>query len=166
MLRPYLSVNETLDERGSIVRDMNAPDLVAMNAGMVDRILAGPAQPYPDGGYALRVVRTTGRRTGTQRATPLGVVRVDDLLYLVTPDRSRAWARNIDADAAVVLDPDGDARTAVPAPPEQAVPAIAAYLRAMQVPWALKAFPVGPDDGPETIAEHLDTIAVYRLDPR
>ena len=145
---------------------MNAPDLVAMNAGMVDRILSGPAQPYPEGGYALRVVRTTGRRTGAARATPLGVVRVDDLLYLVTPDRSRAWALNIDADPAVVLDPDNDGRSAVPAPPEQAVPAVSAYLRARQVPWALKAFPVGPDDSPETIAAHLDTIAVYRLDPR
>lgn len=143
---------------------MTMPDLVAMNASMSEKILTDPAQPYVEGGYALRVVHTTGRRSGQRRTTPLGIVQVDGRLYLVTPDRSRAWVANIDADPAVVLDPGDDARTAVPAPAAEAAPVVSAYLRSMQVPWALRAFPVGPQAGPEEITAHLDTIAVYRLD--
>lgn len=144
---------------------MATPDLVAMNAAMTRKILDEPLQPLVEGGYALRVVHTVGRRSRARRATPLGVVQVDDLLYLVSPDRSRAWVRNLDAEPACVLDPGDDARTAVPAPPDQAVPVIRAYLRSMRVPWALRAFPVGPDASPEQVTAHLASIAVYRLDP-
>jgi len=34
----------------------------------------------------------------------------------------------------------------------------------MRAPWALRAFPVGPDAGLAEIVDHLHTIAVYRLD--
>jgi deazaflavin-dependent oxidoreductase (nitroreductase family) len=142
------------------------PDLVAMNATMSQKILAEPAQPLVENGYALRVVHTTGRRSGERRATPLGVVQIDGRLYLISPDRGRAWVRNLDADPACTLAPGSDERTAVPAPPEEAAPAISAYLTAMRVPWALQAFPVGPEASLAEITAHLDTIAVYRLDPR
>lgn len=145
---------------------MTMPDLVAMNASMSRKILDEPAQPLVEGGYALRVVHTTGRRSGERRATPLGVVQIDGALYLISPDRSRAWVRNLEADPACDLGPGDDPRTAVPAPPEEAAPAISAYLTAMQVPWALRAFPVSPEASLDEITAHLDTIAVYRLDPR
>ncbi len=137
-----------------------------MNTAMTQKILGEPPQPLVEGGYALRVVHTVGRRSRVRRATPLGVVQVDGGLYLVSPDRGRAWVRNLEADPACVLDPGDDARTAVPAPPDQAVQAIGAYLRSMHVPWALRAFPIGPDASPQAITAHLDTIAVFRLDPR
>ncbi len=137
-----------------------------MNATMADKILHEAVQPYRDGGYALRVVRTTGRRSGQQRYTPLGVVQVDGALYLISPDLGRDWVRNLDADPHLVLDPGTDARTAVGVPPDEAARAVAAYLRSMRVPWALRAFPVGPEAGPAEIRGHLDMIAVYRLDPR
>jgi deazaflavin-dependent oxidoreductase (nitroreductase family) len=145
---------------------MTAPDLVAMNAAMSTRILAEPPQPLVEGGYALRVVRTTGRSSGSPRTTPLGVVQHDGALYLVSPDPGRDWVRNLSADPACVLDPGDDARTAVPAPPEQAAPVVSAYLRAMTQPWALRAFPVGPEASLEEITAHLDGMAVLRLDPR
>ncbi len=144
---------------------MPRPDLAAMNTAMVDKILVEPPQPFVKGGYALRVVRTTGRRSGTLHATPLGVVERDGALYLVTPDRGRDWFRNIEANPALTLDPGDDARTAVPAPAAEAARAVATYLRSMQVPWALRAFPIGPQASLDEIAEHLDTIGVYRLDP-
>jgi len=143
---------------------VSQPDLVAMNAAMTDKILEEPAQPYREGGYALRVARTTGRRSGQQRSTPLGVVQVDGVLYLVSPNRGRDWVRNLEGDPHLVLDPGGDPRTAVPAEPGQAARAVSAYLRSMRAPWALRAFPVGPDAGLAEIVDHLDTIAVYRLD--
>jgi deazaflavin-dependent oxidoreductase (nitroreductase family) len=142
------------------------PDLVAMNATMSQKILAEPAQPLVENGYALRVVHTTGRRSGERRATPLGAVQIDGRLYLISPDRSRAWVRNLDAEPACTLAPGADERTAVPAPAAEAAPAVSAYLRAMQVPWALRAFPVGPEASLEEITAHLHSIAVYRLDPR
>ena len=142
------------------------PDLVAMNATMSQKILAEPAQPLVENGYALRVVRTTGRRSGERRTTPLGVVQIAGQLYLISPVRSRAWVRNLDADPACTLDPGADERTAVPASPEEAAPAVSAYLKAMSVPWALQAFPVGPEASLEEITAHLDTIVVYRLDQR
>ena len=84
-----------------------------MNAAMTDKILEDAVQPYREGGYALRVVRTTGRHSGQQRSTPLGVVQVDGALYLISPDRGRDWVRNLDRDPRLVLDPGEDARTAV-----------------------------------------------------
>lgn len=142
------------------------PDLVAMNATMSQKILAEPAQPLVEDGYALRVVHTTGRRSGEQRSTPLGVVQVGGRLYLVSPDTGRAWVRNLDADPRCELAPGHDLRTAVPAASQEAAPVISAYLRAMQVPWALRAFPIGPEASLEEITAHLDSIAVYRLDAR
>ena len=135
-----------------------------MNTTMTDKILAEPTHPYREGGYALRVVRTTGRRSGQRRSTPLGVVQVDGDLYLISPDRGRDWVRNLEKDPHLVLDPGGEPRTAVAAKPAQAAPAVSAYLRSMRVPWALRAFPVGPEAGLAEITEHLATIAVYRLD--
>jgi deazaflavin-dependent oxidoreductase (nitroreductase family) len=144
---------------------MGASDVRAVNRDMTERLLAAPARPYEEGGYALRVVHTTGRSSGERRSTPLGVVQVGGRLYLVTPDRSRDWARNLEADPDVVLDPGDDPRTARQAPPDEATRAVAAYLRSMQVPWALRAFPVGPDSDLDEIGRHLDTIGVWRLDP-
>ena len=63
-----------------------------------------------------------------------------------------------------MLDPGGDPRAAVAAEPAQAARAVSAYLRSMRAPWALRAFPVGPDAGLAEIVDHLDTIAVYRLE--
>lgn len=162
----FISIVETLVHRGSTLGAVTMPDLVAMNATTSRKILDEPAQPLVEGGYALRVVHTTGRRSGERRATPLGVVQVDGALHLISPDRSRAWVRNIEADPHVELAPGEDPRRAVPADPEPAARAISAYLKAMQVPWALRAFPMSPEASHEEITEPLDSIAVYRLDPR
>lgn len=146
---------------------MTAPDLVTMNAAMSTRILGAPAQPFIEGGYTLRVVHMTGRVSGERRATPLGVVQIDGLHYLVSPDRARDWVRNLAADARCALAPGNDERVAVEADVEQAAPVVSAYLNGMrQMPWALQAFPVTPDATLDEITAHLDTIAVLRLDHR
>lgn len=148
---------------------MTAPDLVALNASMSTRILAEPATPYAEGAYVLRVVHTTGRRSGQRRTVPLGVVQLDGLHYLVSPDRNRAWVRNLDADPACTLATadSTEERTAVPAPPAVAAPVVSMYLQAMRdIPWAMRAFPVSPDASLDEITAHLGAIAVLRLDPR
>jgi len=92
------------------------------------------------------------------------VVQVDGALYLLSPNRGRDWVRNLDADPHLVLDPGGDPRTAVAAEPGLAARAVSANLRSMRAPWALRAFPIGPDAELAEIVDHLDTIAVYRLE--
>ncbi|RZT84795.1 deazaflavin-dependent oxidoreductase (nitroreductase family) [Pseudonocardia sediminis] len=138
-----------------------------MNASMVERILAAPATPIEEGGYALRVVRTVGRRSGERRATPLGAVRRDGYLYLVSPQAGRDWVRNLHADPWCAVEAGGERaeyRALVPEP-GAASAAVATYLRSVQAPWALKAFPVPADASEARIAEHLETMAVLRLDP-
>jgi deazaflavin-dependent oxidoreductase (nitroreductase family) len=144
------------------------PDVVAINAQMTRTILEGPAQPLAEGGYALRVLRSTGRRSGETRETPIGVLALDGREYLVSPDPGRAWVRNLRASpAAEIASADGSVQvTAAPAGPGETARVVAAYLRAVTVPWALRAFPVGPDASEEEITEHLDSLAVFRLEPR
>jgi deazaflavin-dependent oxidoreductase (nitroreductase family) len=137
------------------------------NAAMVERISGAPAEPIPDGGYGLRVIRTRGRRTGDVRSTPLGVLRHDGASYLVSPQAGRDWVRNLLADPWCEVVAGGESaeyRAATPSGSD-AVAAVGAYLRAVQVPWALTAFPVDADAGEARIAEHLDEMAVLRLDP-
>ncbi|MFC4945256.1 nitroreductase/quinone reductase family protein [Pseudonocardia sp. GCM10023141] len=147
---------------------MTAPDLVAMNQAMSARLQAAPAQPLVQGGYALRAVRTTGRRSGTSRTTPLAVVQLDGREYLVSPDPTRAWVRNLEAEPACELVSADETvqRTAVRAAAAEAAPVISAYLRSMQVPWALRAFPVPAEASIAEITEHIATIVTFRLDPR
>lgn len=143
---------------------MRDVDIAAINHQMVDKLLGEPAQAYVEGGYALRVVHTTGRRSGHRRSTPLGVIQLAGVLYLVTPDRGRDWVRNLDADPAVVLDPGAQRRVATPVSGASAARVVAAYLKAMTVPWAVRAFSVGPDANSDEIIANLDTIGVFRLD--
>lgn len=138
------------------------------NAAMVDRISAAPAEPIPDGGYALRVVRTRGRRSGEMRSTPLGVLGRGGALYLVSPQAGRDWVRNLlaDPECEVVAGGTSTSFSAVTPPSADAAGAVAGYLAAVQVPWALRAFPVAADAGQDEISAHLDEMAVLRLDPR
>lgn len=146
---------------------MSPPDPVTLNQTMSAKILAEPTQPLVDGGYALRVLQTVGRRSGEVRTTPLAVVVLHGRHHLVSPDPTRAWVRNLDADPACALaSADGKAeRTAVRVPAAEAAPVVSCYLRAMRVPWALRAFPVAPDASLDEITAHLDTIVVFRLEP-
>ncbi|WP_433801067.1 nitroreductase family deazaflavin-dependent oxidoreductase [Actinomycetospora sp. CA-084318] len=142
-------------------------DARAMNRQMVERLLAAPAEEPAEDAYALRVVETRGRTSGEPRRTPLAVVRHGGRDHLVTPDPSRDWAQNLLAHPEATLrSADGD----VPVRAErigadEGAPVVQAYLAAMTVPWALKAFPVSPDDPLDTVRAHMDGIAVWWLRP-
>ncbi|MBN9108302.1 MAG: nitroreductase family deazaflavin-dependent oxidoreductase [Pseudonocardia sp.] len=148
---------------------MPGPDLVALNASMIDKILSGPPDPIVDGGYARRVLRTRGRRTGLVRSTPMGVVGLGGSQYLVCPDTHRDWARNLAADPdCTIASRDAELpATTVPVPDDEAAPVVVTYLSAMRnLPFAINSFPVGPDATPDEIRPHLRTIRVLRLEPR
>ncbi|ODT99200.1 MAG: hypothetical protein ABS81_26170 [Pseudonocardia sp. SCN 72-86] len=136
---------------------------------MIDRILREPPDDIVDGGYARRVLRTRGRRSGLVRSTPMGVVGLGGSRYLVCPDANRDWARNLaaDPDCSIVSRDDEVPTTTVPVPDDEAAPVVATYLSAMRnLPFAINSFPVGPDATPDEIRPHLRTIRVLRLEPR
>lgn len=148
---------------------MGAPggfDVRTMNRSMVTRLLEDDPQPLQDEGFATRVLETVGRRSGQVRRTPIAVVRSRGLSYLVSPDLSRDWVRNLGAQPQCTVlsrDVSFDAR-AEPAEHDESIRVIRTYLQSMTVPWALKAFPIGPDASDAEIAANLATIAVLRLD--
>ncbi|QUQ65580.1 F420H(2)-dependent quinone reductase [Kutzneria sp. CA-103260] len=142
-------------------------EIRAINARMVAQLLAEQPQPLAEGQHAVRVLESSGRASGQPRRTPLGVTQVEGCHYLVSPDRGRDWVRNLAAEprcALVTLD-GPQPQIAVPVTGPEAAAAIGTYLSTMRVPWAVRAFPVAPDSTREQILAHLDTIAVFRLDP-
>ncbi|QKV81027.1 nitroreductase family deazaflavin-dependent oxidoreductase [Amycolatopsis sp. Hca4] len=136
-----------------------------MNAEMTAKLIDAPAEAPPEGGYALRVVETRGRRTGEPRRVPLAVVAREGRHYLVSPVRDRDWVENLLATPECALLSDGrrEDRRADEIGGEEAAAVVAAYLAAMSVPWAIRAFPVPQDATPEQILEHLPGMAVFRL---
>jgi deazaflavin-dependent oxidoreductase (nitroreductase family) len=134
---------------------------------MTERLLTSPPQPLAEGGLALRVLQATGRLSGRERRTPVGVTQVNDHRYLVSPDPGRDWVANLTARPDCVL-LGGDQRhagRAVPVGGDEAAAAVATYLAATSAPWVLQAFPVSPEASRGEIAAALDGIAVFRLDP-
>ncbi|WP_410586574.1 nitroreductase family deazaflavin-dependent oxidoreductase [Amycolatopsis sp. lyj-23] len=140
-------------------------DVRAMNAEMAAKLIEAPAEPPPEGGYALRVVETRGRRSGEPRRVPLAVVARDGGQYLVSPVRDRDWVENLLATPGCALLSGGrrEDRRADEIGGEEAAAVVATYLAAMSVPWAIRAFPVPQDAGAGQILEHLPGMAVFRL---
>ena len=142
-------------------------DVKAMNQMMVDRISREPAAPIPDEGYGLRVLEVTGRRSGRPSRTPMGVLRTGGADYLVCPDRTRDWPKNVRAAGRAIIAGGGDRRevsvSEVAGSPAAEV--VAAYLRAVTVPWAVAAYGVPEGATPAEIEPHLDRMAVFRIEP-
>lgn len=152
----------------SFSSDPARTDVRAINAQMIERTLGQDPQPLVEGGYAVRVLETRGRASGRTRQTPLGVIRAGGVSYLVAPNANRDWVANLDVtpDCALRTSEGTQPQRAARVAGEEAVGAISTYLAVLRVPWALRAFPVGPDADAAEIAAHLDVMAVFRLDAR
>jgi deazaflavin-dependent oxidoreductase (nitroreductase family) len=140
-----------------------APDPHEINAKMIARIGGMPLQPYREGGYALRVLEVTGRRTGQPHQVPMAVTQVGGQRYLTAPNRDRQWVKNILAAGECRLVGDGPAR-AVLVEGDEAAGVIKTYLTVLDMPFATAAFPVDPGESVERIAEHTGHTAVFRLE--
>ncbi|WP_086680455.1 nitroreductase/quinone reductase family protein [Amycolatopsis pretoriensis] len=142
-------------------------DVRAMNAEMTAKLIDAPGEAPPEGGYALRVVETRGRSSGEPRRVPLAVVARDGGHYLVSPVRDRDWVANLleATECALLAAGERQEFRAGTVGGDEAANVVATYLAAMSVPWAVKAFPVPQDATPAQILEHLDGMAVFRLEP-
>jgi deazaflavin-dependent oxidoreductase (nitroreductase family) len=136
-----------------------------LNRMMVERLRgAGPMPSASGRPYELRVVRTTGRRSGQERPVPLAVVHHDAGRYLVAPDARRDWVANLDAHPRCAVETaDGADEVAArricgPA----AARVVSAYGKAATGP-ARAAFPFGDDADLDEVEAVLDRMAVFEL---
>ncbi|MEO6955768.1 MAG: nitroreductase/quinone reductase family protein [Antricoccus sp.] len=145
--------------------DQERPSLRMMNVQMTERLLTTPPAPAPDRGTALRVLQTTGRRSGNSRRTPIGVLHHNGAQYLVCPDRSRDWPQNLLSEPHCQILAGGHEQhhRAVPVDGEDAVGGIEAYLIAVEVPWARKAFGFGDQIDRSEIRAALPRMAIFQL---
>ncbi|MDQ2847196.1 MAG: nitroreductase/quinone reductase family protein [Actinomycetota bacterium] len=147
---------------------MSSRAVQELNDQMVDRLLHQQPQPLTEGGYALRVLEARGRRTGQVHRTPLGVLLHQGSQYLVCPDRSRDWVRNLAFHSDCLLSTAAGSELArassVPAP--LAVEVIASYLAVVTVPWATSAFGLHDDADLAEIEAALPRMAVFVLNRR
>ncbi len=147
-------------------RPQAGQDAKANNAQMVDRILAMPIQPYQDGKYVLRVAEIVGRGSGTLYQVAIGMVRWNGAGYLVSPDPTRDWVRNLRASehcailAGAVREPY---RAVAVSDAAEAIAVLRSYLP--QLVWTPAQFPVAVTDSDDTMRANLDKVAVFRLDP-
>lgn len=138
-----------------------------INRVMTQRLTEAPPQPIAEGGYALRVLAATGRRTGIERTTPVGLLQLDGALHLVSPDCRRDWVRNLLAEPRCRL-LAGEKSTSFVADPLRGAAGAAVvhcYLGAVDTPWALRAFPVLATAPISDIESTLDLMAVFLLLP-
>lgn len=136
-----------------------------MNQQMVTRLLAMPTESIPEGGYGLRVLEHTGRDSGQPHRTPVGVLARAQRRYLVCPDRTRDWPRNLTAHSQCVIR-GGDRREELIAQPvdgDEGIDAVQTYLSVVQAPWALRAFGLPDDPTREHIAQEMARMIVFRL---
>lgn len=124
-----------------------SPSVRAVNNQVADRLLSAPPAAQRERRTVLRVLQTTGRRTGSLRHTPVGILSYQDESYLVCPDRTRDWAQNLLADPRCqIMAGDVQVRwTTVPVEGDKAVEAVEAYLSTVEVPWARAAFGLADD---------------------
>ncbi|MFB9907714.1 nitroreductase family deazaflavin-dependent oxidoreductase [Allokutzneria oryzae] len=141
-------------------------DPAALNRRMIADILAAPATPPEEGGYVLRVLETTGRRSGLPRRTPVGLLRRDGKDYLVCPDRGRDWPNNLlaTADAAVLVGNERRAVRARAVDGAEAADVVAAYVRSVRAPWAVRAFALPENPDQADILDRMPPIIVFRVD--
>ena len=64
---------------------MDKQQLSQLNHQMANRIKTGPAAPYQEGNYVLRVLVVTGRRSGRTIELPIGYQH-SQKLFLIPPD--------------------------------------------------------------------------------
>ncbi len=142
------------------------PSLRQMNEQMVQRLLAQQADAIADGGYGLRVLEHTGRDSAHLHRTPIGVLLRAGCSYLVCPDRTRDWPRNLLAAPRCVIHGgvQRDERCAHPIDGDEGIDVVTHYVSVVQAPWALRAFGLSDDPARDEVARAMPRMIVFRLE--
>ena len=139
------------------------------------RITARLLNPFLDGLMRLglsvrgsRILEHRGRTTGELHHTPVNLLTVDGVDYLVAPRGETQWVRNVRADGGrlvLILGRHRDARVATEVPVGERADLLRRYLR--QWKREVESFfeGVGPDADPATFAEIAERHPVFTLRP-
>jgi deazaflavin-dependent oxidoreductase (nitroreductase family) len=82
--------------------------------------------------WGSRILEVRGRKSGAPRRTPVNLLEVEGVQYLVSPRGEGQWVRNLRADGgrvAVLLGRRRDERIAEELPDSEKSPILRAYLR-------------------------------------
>jgi deazaflavin-dependent oxidoreductase (nitroreductase family) len=112
-----------------------------------------------------RVLEVQGRKSGEWRRTPVNVLTLDGVRYLVSPRGHSQWVRNIrvSGQARLVLGRRTESIAVTELPDDEKVPLLRAYLKHWR--WEVGAFfgGVGPDSPDEDLRRIAPDHPVFRI---
>jgi deazaflavin-dependent oxidoreductase (nitroreductase family) len=112
-----------------------------------------------------RVLEVQGRKSGEWRRTPVNVLTLDGVRYLVSPRGHSQWVRNIRVSgrARLVLGRKTEAIAVTELADDEKVPLLRAYLERWK--WEVGAFfgGVGPDSPDEELRRIAPDHPVFRI---
>jgi deazaflavin-dependent oxidoreductase (nitroreductase family) len=112
-----------------------------------------------------RVLEVQGRKSGEWRRTPVNVLTLDGLRYLVSPRGHSQWVRNIRVSgrARLVLGRKTESIAVTELADDEKVPLLRAYLERWK--WEVGAFfgGVGPDSPDEELRRIAPDHPVFRI---
>lgn len=112
-----------------------------------------------------RVLEVQGRKSGEWRRTPVNVLTLDGVRYLVSPRGHSQWVRNIrvSGQARLVLGRRAESIAVTELADDEKVPPLRAYLKHWR--WEVGAFfgGVGPDSPDEDLRRIAPDHPVFRI---
>lgn len=114
-----------------------------------------------------RVLQVRGRKSGQVRETPVNLLTLDTVRYLVAPRGTTQWVRNIRVSGAggLRLGRHTEQFTAVEIPDAEKPPILRAYLRRWKAEVGVFFGGVGPDSSDEELLKIGPDHPVFRVDP-
>jgi deazaflavin-dependent oxidoreductase (nitroreductase family) len=113
-----------------------------------------------------RVLEVKGRKSGAWRSTPVNLLEVDGVRYLVAPRGHTQWVRNmrVAGGGRLRLGRKTEDFKATELPPETGVPVLRAYLKKWK--WEVGAFfeGVGPDSTDAELLAIAPDHPVFKLE--
>jgi deazaflavin-dependent oxidoreductase (nitroreductase family) len=113
-----------------------------------------------------RVLEVRGRKSGEPRRTPVNLLTLDGVRYLVAPRGHTQWVRNLRArgEGRLLLGRRAEGFAAVELPDDDKVPILREYLRRWK--WEVGAFfgGVGPDAAEDELRRIAPDHPIFRLE--
>ena len=119
--------------------------------------------------WGSRVLEVKGRTTGTLRRTPVNLLAVDDVAYLVAPRGEAQWVRNVRAAGGELDLVVGRRRThyvATELTDDEKVPVLRAYLRRWRAEVGVFFDGVGPNSTDDEVARIAPRHPVFAIAER
>lgn len=117
--------------------------------------------------WGSRVLEVTGRKSGQPRRTPVNLLRLDGVEYLVAPRGETEWVRNVRAAngrLALLLGRRREVRTATELTGDERIPVLRSYLKRWKTEVGVFFGGVSAESSDADLAAIADRHPVFRLD--